>query len=765
MTAGDVWGDPGESPALTAALEAYAAGLCVIPPREDGTKAPDVASWTRYQAERPTEAQLRGWYAKGRTGVGVICGQVSGGLEMLELEGRAVAEGVSQQFRELCDAAGLGELLSRILRGYTERTPLGGLHLLYRVPTPKGNTKLARRPATPQELAEKPDDPIRVLIETRGKGGFVVTAPSAGSVHPTGRPWTLEVGGFDSIASITDEEREELWRAAQAIDQLQPEAPRQSRRNGEERPGDRYGELPDVQQRTVELLERHGWSWVATRGEVELMRRPGKDIGISGTVGFAARGVLHVFSTSVAGLEPGRSHSPFTVLTQLEYGGDPSAAAAGILTDLPDVVNHSARNVEPRAQVVAEPAAEPRDRWPEPPADPAYHGLAGELVRAVVDHTEADPVAILGSILATFGALAGHGRGIYQGSSQSANIYVALVGDSSSGRKGTAGSIAREIFNAAVSGWDSILVPGLGSGEGLIRRLKPDDEGNAEHRALVHETELGRLLASMAREGSTLSPMLRDGWDGVPLGRFLARSDALVTHHHVGVLAHITPVELRARLTGVDAANGFGNRFLWLAVRRTRLVPIPGNPRALIEPYAIRLRRAIDAAQDPAELTWTGAAAERWQWVYAELAGRSRLGLAGSITARAEAQVVRLALIYALLAESPAVDEQHLEAGLAFWNYAERSARYLFGDSTGNRHADLVLRLLRADGEVDRQTIKSETGLRLGAEIDELEAVLLGAGLAELASIPREGGGRPRRLLRLPNGANGANGQGNAHPK
>lgn len=752
----------GGDPLHEAALAAHNAGLCVVPPRQDGSKAP-IEAWKRYQVERPTEQQLDAWYGDGElTGLGLICGRVSGGLEMLELEGRAVAEGLDRQFRELCEAAGLGEILDRILRGYTERTPSGGLHILYRVPTPLGNEKLARRPATAQELAAKPGDTTKTEIETRSEGGYTIVAPSNGKVHPEGGAWALQTGGFASIASITDRERDELWRVARMLDRMPPAPPRPAARTGDGRPGDIYNAQSDIQERTIELLERHGWTRVYDRQDgVTVMRRPGKREGVSATVGFAAAGVVHNYSSSVAELPVERSIDPFGVYAALEHAGDLRAAARA-LADRGDPVRILAGGEAPPDREI--PPAEP-STWPEPPADAAYHGLAGELVRAVADHTEADPVAILGSLLATFGALAGHSRYIYQGSSQAANIYVALVGDSSSGRKGTAGSIVREIFNAAQAHWDSILVPGLGSGEGLIRRLKPDGEGKVEHRALVHETELGRLLASMAREGSTLSPMLRDGWDGVPLGRFLARSDALVTWHHVGVLAHITPVELRARLTGVDAANGFGNRFLWLAVRRTRLVAIPGNPRALVEPYAVQLRRAIDAAQQPAELAWTDAAAERWQWVYAELASRSRLGLAGSITARAEAQIVRLALIYALLDESPAVDEQHLEAGLAFWNYAERSARYLFGESTGNRHADLVLRLLKADGEVDRQTIKAETGLRLGAEIDELEALLLGAGLAVLATIPRPSGGRPRRVLRLPNGANGANGQGDAQSK
>jgi len=316
--------------ALEAALAADAAGLCVLPPREDGSKAPDVPSWTGYQRRRPTDDEILTWYSAGRSGVGLVCGAVSGGLEMLEIEGRAVAEGVDRHFRALCEAAGLGPLLTRILTGYSERTPAGGFHLLYLVDTALGNTKLARRPATPEELSVHPDDRLKVLLETRGEGGYVITAPSNGKVHPSGGAWQMTAGGFGSIARISDAERDELWRVARSLDQMPPAQPRPRQKTGEDRPGDRYGALADVQERTVALLEHHGWSLIYSDGDVDFMRRPGKDVGISASVGFAGPGVLHVFSSSVPDFEPDQSYSPFSVYGTLEHAGDWSAAAAAL---------------------------------------------------------------------------------------------------------------------------------------------------------------------------------------------------------------------------------------------------------------------------------------------------------------------------------------------------------------------------------------------------------------------------------------------------
>jgi hypothetical protein len=341
--------------AHAAALVALEAGLCVLPPRQNGTKAPDAETWTEYQSRRSTADEIAAWYAGNRTGVGVVCGAISGGLEMLELEGRAVAEGVPDRLRELAQAAGLGETLSRILAGYLELTPSGGFHLLYRVPTPLPSAKLARRPATPAELAEKPGDRIKVLIETRGEGGYVVTAPSNGRVHPTGAAWRLVAGGFDSIATIGDAERDELFRLAAMLDAEPPRVPAGTTDDGE-RPGDLYNALPDVQERTLELLTAHGWTEVYRQAGIVYLRRPGKDRGISATLGHAGPGVLYVFSTSTE-FEAPRAHNAFGVFAKLEHGGDFAAAARALYPGIVDAGTATRQAPATEAGTSAAPAA------------------------------------------------------------------------------------------------------------------------------------------------------------------------------------------------------------------------------------------------------------------------------------------------------------------------------------------------------------------------------------------------------------------------
>lgn len=391
--------------------------------------------------------------------------------------------------------------------------------------------------------------------------------------------------------------------------------------------------------------------------------------------------------------------------------------------------------------------------WPAPPAEVAYSGLAGDLVRAVAPLTEADPAGLLGLILTVFGALAGHWTTFYQGSAQAANLYLLLVGDSSVGRKGTAWSVVREIFSAAAPGWESILVPGLGSGEGLIEHLKPPDDPppgspQHEHRALVLESEYGRLLAVMKREGSSLSPVIRDAWDGQPIGRFLARSRTLVLWHHVALIGMITPVELRSVLTSTDQANGFANRHMHVLVRRTKLLPFPESPRSAVTPFLATLRESMEDSRRIREMKWSIEGAMAWDAFYGRLAAKRQPGLLGAMLARAEAQVARLALIYAMMDRASEVSDLHLESAEAYWRFSEESAAVIYGRSTGDRNADALLVELRS-GPMDMTEVRDRLGLRMAADRDAVVTLLLGLGLVRRTSVRTGGRGRPKDMLVL----------------
>jgi putative DNA primase/helicase len=345
---------------LTAAIALHAAGCSVVSVRADGSKHPRGA-WKHYQTKRATEDQLRTWFESGHPGIGIVTGAVSDNLEMLELEGRAVDEGVLNQLTEILVASGLGELWQRIATGWLERSPSGGLHFHYRVngTAVPGNTKLASRLAREDEYTEderelKQRHPhkkiLRGLIETRGEGGFVVTAPSHGQVHATGKPYELLAGGPATTPVITADEHQALHTICRMLDTVPTDEAPSDHTGGTAKvmpepldeaaaflfstdrdmapggvtPGD------DFEQRATwaDILQPHGWKLLFTSGQTHYWRRPGKDgREPSATTGRAMdRDRLYVFTTSTE-FTPEVPYTKFGAYTLLNHGGDHSAAA------------------------------------------------------------------------------------------------------------------------------------------------------------------------------------------------------------------------------------------------------------------------------------------------------------------------------------------------------------------------------------------------------------------------------------------------------
>ena len=328
-----------------AALQLTKEGISVVPVSVDGSKKPAPFTWRKYQEERPTTQELIDWFGKGtQQGVGAICGGVSGNLEMLELEGRAVAAQIHIQAKDMAENSGLGDLWQKIQDGYCEVTPSGGIHWLYRIKDGQvpGNQKLARRPGE--------NGGVDVLCETRGEGGFVILAPSAGSCHPSGEPWKILSGSIQTIPSITMQEREALFSIFRCFDEM-PKIENiaqevKSREVNLSLPGDDYNSKVTWEQ----ILTPLGWSKVYTKGEAIAWRRPGKNEGISATTNFNGKDNLYVFTTSTI-FESEHSYSKFAAYATLEHNGDFKKAASALrsqgygkpveLNSLPNLPTHS----------------------------------------------------------------------------------------------------------------------------------------------------------------------------------------------------------------------------------------------------------------------------------------------------------------------------------------------------------------------------------------------------------------------------------------
>lgn len=338
--------------------------------------------------------------------------------------------------------------------------------------------------------------------------------------------------------------------------------------------------------------------------------------------------------------------------------------------------------------------------WPTPIDPAAYYGVVGDIVQLIEPHSEADPVALLVQWLAAAGTAIGrapHFR--VERTAHRMNLFIGLVGATAKARKGTS-------FGYVADGLHVPTKTGLSSGEGLIwavrdplpaltKHYRPDP-GVTDKRLLVVEPEFVSTLQVMAREKNTLSALLRLAWDTGDLLTMTKNTPARATGAHLSVIGHITCDELRRYLTQTEMGNGFANRFLWVCVKRSKSLPEGGNvPEDKLRLLLQWLREDIipyAATIGPMERDEDARAL--WHDEYARLS-EGQPGLVGSVIARAEAQVLRLSCLYALLDMTSIVRREHLEAALALWNYCERSARYIFGDSLGDPVADAILDALR----------------------------------------------------------------------
>jgi hypothetical protein len=378
------------------------------------------------------------------------------------------------------------------------------------------------------------------------------------------------------------------------------------------------------------------------------------------------------------------------------------------------------------------------------PSQGVYYGLAGQIVKAIEPHTEADPIAILIQLLTAFGNIVG--RGPYfsvEADRHYPNLFAVIVGQTSRGRKGTSWGYCRRIFAGIAEDWVSAhIASGLSTGEGLIMAVCAE---LPDKRLLVVEEEFASALKVAGRAQNILSPILRQAWDSTTLSVLNKNSPLRATEAHISVIGHVTQGELQRCLSSTDIANGFANRFLWICSRRSKPLPDGGNLSwDELNGLIAQLGDAVGHARQLQEVKRDGEARDLWHSVYEKLSTESS-GIVEAVTSRAEAQTIRLALIYALLDRSTEIKRVHLEAALALWRYCEASARYIFGEGLGSPDAETVLRHLRAIPEgLSRTDIMTSIfkNNRRAAEIDAALQLLLESSLAR-CEMKNDTNGRP----------------------
>lgn len=401
------------------------------------------------------------------------------------------------------------------------------------------------------------------------------------------------------------------------------------------------------------------------------------------------------------------------------------------------------------------------------PNEKMFHGLAGEFVRMIEPQTEADLTALLIQFLTYFGNIIG--RSAYykvEADKHFTNLFCVVVGDTASGRKGTSLGQVKAIFKGLDEDHEKhCVVSGLASGEGLIYHIRDEvfeakldkktkqmeiictDAGVLDKRLLITEGEFAQVLRVQGRDGNTLSAFLRNLWDNGTARNLTKNSPLKTTDAQVSIIGHITKTELLSCLDEVESANGYANRFLWFAVRRSKFLPFGGNDLNFyeIEEFKGKLGKSIAFARTVERMIFTREARSLYSSIYTKLE-TSRFGFLAKITQRASAYVCRLSCIFALLDGKDEIDREHLEASLAVWQYSEDSARYIFGDRIGDKNADEILNALaNAENGLTRTEIRNLFDRHISNErLNSALQTLLENGLARFVKAQTEG--RPKEI-------------------
>lgn len=295
------------------ALEYFSKGLSVIP--VDSKKLP-IGGWKKNTQELCYPSDN----FKNCDGVGLVCGDVSGGIEVIDVDEKYSLDGnLFKKYKQL-----IFNFDKDLLKKLTvQKTENNGYHLIYKCKTIDGNKKLANRYTTEAEKSENPKEKIKVLIETRGSNGYIKIAPSP--------KYEIVYGSLESISEINALEREILFVCARTLNEVFEAAT--VNKNSQKTILENVSPFEDWNKRgdILDLLESEGWALKLKNGAKNLLLRP------AGTGMWSAdwnedKRIFYVF-TSSSEFEQNKGYNPTQVLAKLRFNDDFSECARWLLKE------------------------------------------------------------------------------------------------------------------------------------------------------------------------------------------------------------------------------------------------------------------------------------------------------------------------------------------------------------------------------------------------------------------------------------------------
>jgi hypothetical protein len=295
------------------ALKLSKLGFKVIPTGSD--KRP-LVKWKQYQDSQTTE-QVEQIFSRKSEGMALLTGK---GIEVIDIDVKYFLEGthdVRKVFDALFDALGQ-ETYSRLLVTHTKSK---GFHIIYRTNVSEGNMKLASRYSIDEEKKSDHDN-VRVLLETRGEGGYICIPPTPGYTYKS------KIIQFENIPTLTDDERNTVISVCRSFDEVQ-ESYNQTKASIPIKVsgmGKSTIEAFNESHTPIEFLEDAGWVFKYNRGGNAHYIRPGKSLSEGVGCGYSDSLKLVRIFTSSTEFEPNKTYNAFQTFAVLSHGGNYSKA-------------------------------------------------------------------------------------------------------------------------------------------------------------------------------------------------------------------------------------------------------------------------------------------------------------------------------------------------------------------------------------------------------------------------------------------------------
>ncbi|MBT9098765.1 DUF3987 domain-containing protein [Methylovulum psychrotolerans] len=456
-----------------------------------------------------------------------------------------------------------------------------------------------------------------------------------------------------------------------------------------------------------------------------------------------------------------------------------AAAELAALTN--PISQQAAAKVRKKPEPVEDDYIEDTVIAPPQPTEAMFYGFVGELARIAAQGTGLNRVAVSTAFLSFLGANIGRDTFLMVGDTvHHPRLFTLHIGRSGQGGKGDSQQLTHRIRKRIELAHSNLLGQshsgGLSSREGLAGLIH---DGHGENRAIddkrlwVIESEFANVLHQGRRDGNTLSTALRDAWDGSDIKPATKSRSVASSAPHIGIHANITPSELKGLSSSRDINNGFFNRFLMVFSENVAHVAFPSpTPESVVDDLAAQAADIIRYAKGgyPAsvnglQMHMSEAAREYYKAIYPSLRRPLDSEAISALLERRAPYLLRLAMLFALTNKTHVIEPKHLQAALAWVNYAINTVKYVFADQAvsplvreNRTHADKILLFLsdRPEGaglwELNNDCFKKHLS---SDKIQKALGYLLSENPPTIEQIEAKKGvnGRPKKAYRIKNGA------------